>query len=352
MRAFTLVVVSVLAACRVTGTFECGLDQACRRGDELGMCEEDGYCSFGDSACTSGRRYGDNAGDGLANMCVADTAAPLTCRDRWRMNVIHFGAVTDLGVSSAMDDRDPWLGAGGTTLVFSSTRTGSASSDIYLTTRATIFIAFAPPTLVAALNSTSTETHVSFSADGLTVYLNSSRAGTKGGMDVWRATRTTPTGTFAAPDQMMLESVNTADDENDVLLSANGLSLYLARKVANVPQQLAVATRATTADPFGPATPIVELAAGSDDADPVVTSDELLVVFTSSRPAPQTGSNLWYSVRATTTDAWSPPRLVPDINSDGDDGDAFLTDDACTLVFARRPSPTATYDVVYVGVTP
>ncbi len=345
MRAFALLMLAT--ACRITGTFECGIDDACRRGDDLGMCEVEGYCSFGDDECPSGRRYADNAGDGLADQCVADTAEPLTCLDRWRMNVAHFAAVSDLGVSSPMDDRDPWISPPGTVLLFSSTRTGGAGADIYTASRPDTTAAFGTPAAVAALNSSSSESRVSISSDGLTIYMNSNRMGTRGGMDIWRATRTTPTGTFSTPDQATVESVNTGDDEHDVQLSADGLRLYFALGRTGMPQRIATASRATTADPFGAASTIVELDAGSGDADPAVSADELLMVFTSLRTAELAGSNLWYTTRARVTEKWLPPRLVPDINIDGDEGDAFLTPDGCTLLFSRRPSETAPYDLVY-----
>lgn len=46
--------------------FECQSDAQC----EGGHCERDGWCSFPDDACPSGRRYGGLAGDGLAGTCV------------------------------------------------------------------------------------------------------------------------------------------------------------------------------------------------------------------------------------------------------------------------------------------
>ena len=63
----------LLAAVPVTGSaacsatpFVCGVDSEC----DDGYCEADGYCSFGDSACQSGRRYGELAAAGLAGNCV------------------------------------------------------------------------------------------------------------------------------------------------------------------------------------------------------------------------------------------------------------------------------------------
>lgn len=52
--------------------FECSDDPSCKNGDLAGVCEPEGYCSFPDTVCPSGRRFGEHADDGLADKCVAD----------------------------------------------------------------------------------------------------------------------------------------------------------------------------------------------------------------------------------------------------------------------------------------
>jgi hypothetical protein len=341
-----------VTACRYTGTFECGDDGVCRRGEDLGVCEVEGYCSFGDSACPSGRRYDDNAGDGLADECVADTAEPLSCLERWRTDTIRFGAVADPGVNSPMDDRDPWFSSAGDRLMFSSDRGPGATLDVYQATRADVTVPFGTPALVSALSSPSADSRVSFSTDMLTVYLTSNRTGSKGGSDVWRATRTSTGGAFSTPDQATVAMVNTADEELDVMLSSDGLNLYLATGKTGQTQRLAVATRATGSDELGPASVIAELDTGGGDADPAVSSDELLLLFTSLRPAAFGGSNLWYTTRASVTDKWLRPRLVPDVNTDGFEGDAYLAGDACTIFFSFGSAVSQPRDLFYAGVTP
>ena len=40
-----------------------------------GTCEPNGFCSFPDTDCPSGSRYGEHAGAGLANTCVEPVTA-------------------------------------------------------------------------------------------------------------------------------------------------------------------------------------------------------------------------------------------------------------------------------------
>ena len=60
---------AVLPACPSDGVFTCSSDEDCQ-GDGLGQCEANGFCSFPDQQCPSGRRYGELAGGGFANDCV------------------------------------------------------------------------------------------------------------------------------------------------------------------------------------------------------------------------------------------------------------------------------------------
>lgn len=50
--------------------FQCKDDGDCDGEEALGRCEANGWCSFPDDTCGSGRRYGTHAGDGLASLCV------------------------------------------------------------------------------------------------------------------------------------------------------------------------------------------------------------------------------------------------------------------------------------------
>lgn len=66
-----------LALCGVGGfacirfpAFACQDSQQCALSGLSGSCEDSGYCSFPDTECASGRRYGDEAPPELANTCV------------------------------------------------------------------------------------------------------------------------------------------------------------------------------------------------------------------------------------------------------------------------------------------
>ena len=68
---WALCLVVANAACLRTTTFHCSSDNQCQSGGQHGRCESVGFCSFDDSACAGGRRFGDLSG-AYANTCVGD----------------------------------------------------------------------------------------------------------------------------------------------------------------------------------------------------------------------------------------------------------------------------------------
>lgn len=66
----TPAVLALAIACARPGAFVCEDASDCNDGSFTGMCQPNGYCSFGDASCDSGQRYGDHAPDDLAGTCV------------------------------------------------------------------------------------------------------------------------------------------------------------------------------------------------------------------------------------------------------------------------------------------
>lgn len=71
MRALVLCAVLATSAGCLRGTeFKCAVNDDCSATDAV--CEPTGYCSFSDTECAGGRRYGELSGP-LANQCVEST---------------------------------------------------------------------------------------------------------------------------------------------------------------------------------------------------------------------------------------------------------------------------------------
>jgi len=92
MMRLALALAMLNAACLRTTSFHCTKDSQC--GDS-GRCESVGYCSFIDTSCTSGRRFGE-LGDIYANSCVGDLPGGDAGVDARRTDVTIGGMVTGL----------------------------------------------------------------------------------------------------------------------------------------------------------------------------------------------------------------------------------------------------------------
>lgn len=113
-----VVLVGVLGACSSSGSvFECQQDEGCVVAGIAGFCEDNGYCSFPDEDCDSGRRFGEKAPEELASVCVprsADTDSP--------------GSSTT-GLAESSSSSDGTTGSGDTEVADTTAAASSSSSS-------------------------------------------------------------------------------------------------------------------------------------------------------------------------------------------------------------------------------
>lgn len=114
----------------------------------------------------------------------------------------------------------------GLSVYFTSTRAGSefGSRNIWFAERASRDEPFSPPRPLDELNSDAIERAPGISADGLEIIFSSERAGGRGELDLWRATRASVDQPFGPPEPVV--ELNTINDEVYARLSADGSSLY------------------------------------------------------------------------------------------------------------------------------
>jgi hypothetical protein len=272
--------------------------------------------------------------------------APPSCWSRWQDGSVSFGApvlMTDVSTNSY--DRDPFVSADDLTIYVSSSRSPSLGDDVWSATRTSPTAQFPTLVQVAELNSPSTETKFSTTQDGLYGVLGSDRTGTVGGIDVWETQRADTGSAWSTPTEAHMQFVNTVFSDQDPLISADGLRLYLSPS-AGGPQYLAVASRATRSSMFSAPSKFNSLYSGTGEADPTVSSDERVIVFTSNRVGSGfAGTNLWYAVRDTNQVPFGTPMPVPVVNTDNFEGDGQLSADGCHLYFARYASSATDWDI-------
>lgn len=208
-----------------------------------------------------------------------------------------FGALSPIGpIDTANGDDVPTVTADGLMMVFSDSATGLY--DLYMTTRTSTAASFGPPIPLASINDPSAFDHTPYLLpDGLTLYFASTRGTTVGTYDLYRTTRPNLTSPFDTPTK--LTELSTGDADSDPVVSPDGLTLYFTsyRQGSAGSSDIWVASRASTADPFGTATNVAELNTTVAEWPTWISNDGCRLYFGSDRGGGMGGHDLWVATR-------------------------------------------------------
>ena len=323
-------------------------------------CAALGGCGF-QSKATPGGGPPDAAAD-AADHPIIDGAIDGTiggatdCLQRWFDGDLPLSmpqALTTLQTSG--DERDPWISHDRLTLYYALDLRGSDRSDIYRATRGSPSDPFGNAMRLTNLDTTSEETRASLTMDQTTLVLASDRV--NGEFDIYLTSRDSTTVEFPSADTRHVVSVNTAATSHfDPFLTADGKKLYLTTAPIGLNQHIAVATRSDPGGDFGaPSTVRVINDPGSADADPSVSEDDRLIVFSSFRPTgllPTGGTHLWYATRQDAMGDFGSPKPIPLVNSNDQDSDPMLSADGCELYFASTRGAGKDYDLYVSRIAP
>jgi hypothetical protein len=183
------------------------------------------------------------------------------------------------------------------------------------------------PTSLTMINTVNEESMPVLSPDGLELFYSTDVSGTR---DVVRAFRLSRTAPFGAGSPLAV-AATIADDEEPEELSRDGLRLYFVKRAPPDGLQFFVATRATTANAFGAAQPVMELNAGSADQGLALSTDELEVFFASDRAGGPGMLDVYTASRASRADVFGPAVVVPELSTVNEDLTAQLSSDGTTL---------------------
>jgi hypothetical protein len=159
--------------------------------------------------------------------------------------LVDFGTAAPLaGVAApAANDNDisPFESADGAELWFGSDRAGGlGGTDLWVAAR--VGSGFADPVHVASVSSDANEEDPVLSSDGLTLYVASRRAGGTGGFDIWRARRTTTHDPFSTPVEV--KELDSDTDDIPGWISPDDCRFYLQSDRGGQGSAIYVATRA------------------------------------------------------------------------------------------------------------
>jgi Tol biopolymer transport system component len=245
-------------------------------------------------------------------------------------------------INSPYGNYAPCLSADGLTLYY------DESANIRIAKRASLSDPWVEP-----LGLTSNDIWTSVSADGLTIYFASDRAGGCGYQDLWMATRSSPTEPWQDPVNLG-PAVNSNDWDWAPCISSDGLELYLTSEHNCIGNDwdIFVCTRATTDTPWGPATNLgTGVNSPSPDGNQTLSADKLTLLFSSERTGGKGSGDLWMTRRTAVADPWSTPvNLGAPVNTSGYEAGPSLSPDGkwlfYTSIYANNPS---TYNHIMVS---
>lgn len=222
----------------------------------------------------------------------------------------------------------PTLSADGLTLWFGLILSGGLEQLAYAT-RPSQNNAFGSGTLASGpLRSNTWEGNPHLSANQLALYFYSAR--NNDDLGLFRATRGSSGGTF---DQVVeLTTVNSTATEQLPWVTADERTLYFVSDRAGS-RDIWKATRAQTTDAFSSPTPVAELNTSGDEGKISLTSDGLVAIFAAQRSGGLGGLDLYRAARRSTQVPFETPTLITGLSSPFDDYDPELTRDGNLLYF-------------------
>jgi len=262
-----------------------------------------------------------------------------------------FAAPTDLGLNSSGFDGGPSVSSDGLSLFFISDRPGGENGDIWLATRRDPSDPFGTPiNLGAGVNGPGDEGAPSISSDGLSLYFDSdpSRPGGQGGGDIWLTTRQSTTAPFGAPVNLG-PPVDSVFDEGHPDISSDGLSLYFSsdRPGPCGGSDIWVASRKALTRPFQRPTKLpAPVNTCADEEGPSISDNGLRLFFSSTRAGGSGRSDLWIATRKSVFAAFDRvANLGPTVNSSFDDQTPDIAADGTFYFMSNRPGGVGFYDL-------
>ncbi len=248
-----------------------------------------------------------------------------------------FGPATNIGapVNGPQGAAEPAISADGLTLYFN-TYVNNSPRDIWFATRETTDDTWGEPMRLgwSVNHSASWDRCASISEDGLSLYFDSSRPnGTNNFPHIYVSTRATQDDPWG-PAENLGPSVNRGSGHP--CISADGLSLYFASDRAGAlgGADIYVTTRPSLADPWETATNLgAPINSAARDRHPDLSSDGRVLFFERS-------GDIWMAMRETESSDWGDPiRLGPEVNSTTSESGPCVTSDGSMLYFSAMSEP-------------
>ncbi len=244
-----------------------------------------------------------------------------------------FGTPLEVAISLAgVRDDDITLTGDMLEIFFESDRVAPGQSDIYTARRAAVTDPWSLPSRIDELSSASLETSMEVSTDGLTLYFSSNRPPSSS-VDVYVSTRPDRTSPWAAP--VIVGSLSTTYDNDYNAQPWSDTVLYLGsdRMPASGGSDVFRATRTSASSAWD--TPATVAGLDTQRYEGEAFADATGAIWFTGDAAGD--DDLWRAA-PNGDGTYADPELVPGINTQYAENDAWLSPDGHTLYFTSNRS--------------
>ena len=200
---------------------------------------------------------------------------------------------------------------------------------------------FGTPQVVTGLRGDAIDVQdPSMTNEGLSLYFSSATGGLN---DIWVARRTLTSDPWGSG--ALVTELSSPQNDQDPEVSADGLNMFLSSDRGGDGMRLYVSRRRTLDTPWEQPVPVGGLGSSAADEAPAVDRGQLYLVFASQRgTAP--ASHLYAATRPDASAAWQLAGELTALSSTTTDTDPALFEEGRGLVFAsRRTAPGPTTDL-------
>lgn len=282
----------------------------------------------------------------LAGLCFACGEGPVVVLGDSAPPAYRFGPpqlLEELSVPAKTDN--PSLTADMLEIFFTSERNGGPA-DVFVASRTERAMPFGDVRRVDEVSAPGIETSPAVSADGLTLWFASDRAGGLGGLDIWASTRASRGAGWSSPANLTL--LNTSGNEIPRPPGQRARVMPMASDGDSPPfYRVQFAERSDASSPFGAPLPIAELVFPDESTVDAFLTDDGLTLFYVSGP-PFGPADMYVASRRSTEEPFEQPMPVDELNSPDDERDPWLSPDGRELYFSSDRS--GHYDIYVAAV--
>lgn len=229
------------------------------------------------------------------------------------------------------------------TIYFSSNREGGVGGwDIYVATRESLGDPWGTPVLLPGVNTTGVERYPMVTDDGLFLYADTRDTN----YDLSVAQRESVDADFGALSPVA-ELNAGADDIDAWILPDHNAAYFGSNRGGNYDLY-----RATRTDAF--ATPVavnsVDVNTEAYEGGPVVTPDEKTIFFSSDREGGLGSFDIYVATRDSTADPYGAAEGLDEVNSGDYDAATWISADGCVLYLTRNVGLTAPDYEIYMAM--